>query len=78
VAGTAADISHSDIVVEVDTRTIVTIGGNVRNTVSKRVIHLNAEGYIDQVSAWKVLDEQMDNPEGGQSEFFAIIRFARR
>jgi len=73
---TASDISHSDIVVEVDTltRTIVTIGGNVRNTVSKRIIHLDLEGYIDQASTWKVMDDEMGNPEGSQSEFFAIIR----
>jgi hypothetical protein len=73
---TASDISHSDIVVEVDTvtRAIVTIGGNVRNTVSKRIIYLDADGYIDRSSNWKVIDEAMGNPEGSQSEFFAIIK----
>jgi len=70
----ASDISH--IVVEVDaiTRTIITIGGNVRNTVNKRIIHLDAEGYIDSASTWKVLDEELGNPEGPQSEFFALIK----
>jgi hypothetical protein len=73
---TASDISHSDIVVEVDTvrKAIVTIGGNVRNTVSKRIIYLDADGYIDRSSNWKVIDEAMGNPEGSQSEFFAIIK----
>jgi hypothetical protein len=72
----SSDISHSDIVVEVDTigRTITTIGGNLCNTVSKRIIHLDADGYIDRASTWQVMDDEMGNPEGDQSEFFAIIK----
>lgn len=76
---TASDISHSDIVVEVDTvaKTIVTIGGNVRNTVSKRIIHLDSEGYIDTASTWRVIDDEMGYPEGSQSEFFAVIKLRK-
>ena len=72
----SSDISHSDVVVEVDTvaRTMITIGGNLNNTVSKRMIHLDANGYIDRAATWQIMDNEMGNPEGKQSEFFAIIK----
>ena len=73
---TATDISHSDIVVEVnkETRTIVTIGGNVRNTVNKRIIHLDADGYIERTAEWQITDDEVGNPAGSQYEFFAVIK----
>jgi hypothetical protein len=42
--------------------------------VSKRIIHLDAEGYIDRSVDWHLMDEEKGNPEGDQSEFFAIIK----
>jgi hypothetical protein len=73
---TSSDISHSDIVVEVDTvaRTITTIGGNLNNTVSKRIIQLDQDGYINRTANWKLLDAEKGDPEGAQSEFFAVIK----
>jgi hypothetical protein len=56
----ASDISHFDIVVEVDT---------IART-SKRIIHLDTEGYIDQSVTWKIMDDEKGKPEGTQSEFF--------
>jgi hypothetical protein len=38
------------------------------------MIHLDAEGYIDRTPHWQLLDDEMGNPEGNQSEFFAIIK----
>jgi len=37
---------HCDIVVERDGRTLSAIGGNVRNSVSKSILKLNPEGYL--------------------------------
>ena len=55
-------------------RTITTIGGNLCNTVSKRIIHLDPDGLINRMANWKLLDEEKETPEGNQSEFFAIIK----
>jgi len=74
----SSDISHSDIVVETDpiARTITTIGGNLNNTVSKRIIHLDEDGFIDLNETWQLLDEQKGNPQGSQAEFFAVIKLS--
>jgi hypothetical protein len=37
---------HCDIVVARDPRTVEVIGGNVRNSVSKTVLPLDAKGYL--------------------------------
>ena len=55
-------------------RTFVTIGGNLRNTVNKRIIRLDADGFIDRTANWLIPDTESDNPTGSQSEFFAIIK----
>jgi hypothetical protein len=70
------DISHCDIVVGTDraARTITTIGGNLRNTVSKRIIYLDEWGFIDRGRNWKLLDAENQDPEGNQTDFFAIIK----
>ena len=72
----SSDISHSDIVVEVDSvaKTITTIGGNLCNTVSKRIVRLDSDGYIELTTNWQLIDDENKNPEGSQSEFFAIIK----
>jgi hypothetical protein len=69
-------ISHCDIVVAVDTlaRAIYTIGGNVNNTVSKRLVWLDERGRIDPKANWMILDEELGNKEGSQSEYFAVIK----
>jgi hypothetical protein len=74
----SSDISHSDIVVATDpiARTITTIGGNLNNTVSKRIIHLDEDGFIDLNETWQLLDEQKGNPQGSQAEFFAVIKLS--
>ncbi len=40
---------HCDIVVETDGRTLQAIGGNVRNSVSKSILTLSPEGYLQPV-----------------------------
>ena len=69
-------ISHCDIVVEVnkDAKTIVAVGGNVSQTVNKRIIQLDANGFIDASKKWRVPDEEDNNPEGPQTEIFGIIK----
>lgn len=73
---TSHDISHSDVVVEVDKINgyIVTIGGNLRNTVNKRIVYLDQDGFVDKTVAWRMPDEQAGNPAGRQEEFFALIK----
>ncbi len=69
-------ISHCDIVVEVDTlaRAIYTIGGNLSNTVSKRLVWLDEKGRIDKSANWVLLDPDLANKEGSQADYFAVIR----
>lgn len=69
-------IAHSDIVVEVDrqNRTITTIGGNINNTVHKRVIKLNENGFIDRKADWSIPGEKQFNSCGSQHDYFAIIK----
>jgi hypothetical protein len=37
---------HCDIVVETNGQTVHTIGGNVRNSVSKTILTLSPDGYV--------------------------------
>lgn len=69
-------ISHCDIVVEVNKEAgyLVAIGGNVGQTVNKRIVFLDANGLIDQSRNWRVDDLEEENPEGSQKDFFGIIR----
>lgn len=69
-------ISHCDIVVEVNKEQgfIITIGGNVAQTVNKRMVWLDVNGYIDVSRNWQVMDEGEENPEGSQKEIFGIIK----
>lgn len=69
-------ISHCDIVVETNREKgyIVAIGGNVGQTVNKRIVWLNSEGFVDPSKNWMVTDEAENNPEGSQREIFGIIR----
>jgi len=69
-------ISHCDIVVEVDTlaKAVYTIGGNLNNTVAKRLVWLNEKGLVNRSSSWVLIDEDLGNKEGDQKEYFAIIR----
>jgi hypothetical protein len=69
-------ISHCDIVVEVNKEQgyLVSIGGNVGQTVNKRIVWLDENGFIDTSKNYKVLDEEDKNPEGSQKEIFGIIR----
>ena len=41
---------HCDIVVEADGRTLQAIGGNVRNSVSKTIVTLSSDGYLQYAS----------------------------
>ena len=69
-------ISHCDIVVEADKEKgfITTIGGNIGQTVNKRIVWLNANGLIDVSKNWQVLDDEDKNPEGSQKEIFGVIK----
>lgn len=69
-------ISHCDIVVEVNREKgfITTIGGNVGQTVNKRIVWLDVNGFIDRSRNWQVVDEEEQNPEGSQKEIFGIIK----
>jgi len=69
-------ISHCDIVVEVNKEKgfITTIGGNVGQTVNKRIVWIDANGYIDHSKNWQVMDDDEQNPEGSQKEIFGIIK----
>lgn len=70
------DISHCDIVSEVNKEHsyIITIGGNVGQTVNKRIIWLDPNGFIDTTRNYRVQDLEEENPEGSQKEIFGIIR----
>ena len=54
---------HCDIVVQIDDRTLQAIGGNVRNSVSKTILTLNPEGYL-QLSSHRpwflVIENRLD------------------
>ncbi len=54
---------HCDIVVQTDGRTLQAIGGNVRNSVSKTILTLNQEGYL-QLSSHRpwflVIENRLD------------------
>jgi hypothetical protein len=69
-------ISHCDIVVEVNREQgyMVSIGGNVGQTVNKRITWLDENGFIDTAKNYRVMDDEEKNPEGSQKEIFAIIR----
>jgi hypothetical protein len=69
-------VSHCDIVVEVnrDQGYIVSVGGNVAQTVNKRIIWLDQNGFIDTSKNYRVQDDEEKNPEGSQKEIFGIIR----
>lgn len=69
-------ISHCDIVVKVNKEQgyIVSIGGNVGQTVNKRMIWLDENGFIDTSRNYRVLDSAENDPEGSQQEIFGIIR----
>lgn len=69
-------ISHCDIVTEVnrESRYIITIGGNVGQTVNKRLVWLDENGFIDVTRNYQVQDPEENNPEGSQKEIFGIIR----
>jgi hypothetical protein len=69
-------ISHCDIIVEVNREKgfITTIGGNVGQTVNKRIVWVDANGFIDVSKNWQVMDEEDGNPEGSQREIFGIIK----
>jgi hypothetical protein len=43
-------LGHSDIVVEVDTDRVLVIGGNVGNSVTRRPIPLNAQGFLTPIN----------------------------
>jgi hypothetical protein len=68
-------ISHCDIVVAVnkEERTMITIGGNINQTVSKRIVYLDENGFIDTSKNWKVLDDE-ENLEGSQKQLFGVIK----
>lgn len=69
-------ISHCDIVVEVNKEQgyLVSIGGNVGQTVNKRIVWLDQNGFIDGAKNYRVQDDEEKNPEGSQKEIFGIIR----
>ncbi|HEX6914780.1 MAG TPA: DUF2272 domain-containing protein [Chitinophagaceae bacterium] len=69
-------VSHCDIVVETNKEKgyLVCIGGNVGQTVNKRIVWLNAAGLIDTARNWQVQDPQEEYPEGSQKEMFGVIR----
>ncbi len=73
-------ISHCDIVVEVNKEQgyIISIGGNVGQTVNKRMIWLDQSGFVDTTRNYKVLDAEEKDPEGSQKEIFGIIRVNRQ
>lgn len=73
---TPVSISHCDIVVEVNREMgyLVSIGGNVGQTVNKRLIWLDANGFVDTRRNYKVLDDEEKDPEGSQKEIFGVIR----
>lgn len=72
----AGNISHCDIVVEVDTlnRCLYTIGGNLNNSVTRRMICLDENGFIDRTANWQLLDEPLLARSGSQDEFFAVVK----
>jgi len=72
----AGNISHCDVVVEVDTltRTVYTIGGNLNNSVVKRVVHLDANGFIDKTASWQLMDVPGSAKDGPQDQYFGMIR----
>ncbi len=69
-------ISHCDIVVAVNKEQgfITTVGGNVGQTVNKRIVWLDANGFIDHSRNWQVMDDEEQNPEGSQKEIFGVIK----
>lgn len=69
-------MSHCDVVVEVnrEQRYMVSIGGNVGQTVNKRIIWLDENGFVDAAKNYRVQDDQEKNPEGPQNEIFGLIR----
>jgi hypothetical protein len=69
-------ISHCDIVTELNRESgyIVTVGGNVGQTVNKRIVWLNADGFIDTERNYRVDDLEEENPEGSQKEIFGVIK----
>jgi hypothetical protein len=69
--------THCDVIVEVnrEMNMMVTIGGNLAQTVNKRIVWLDANGYIDPTREWVVIDDK--NPyKGPQHSIFAIIKIS--
>ncbi|MCE3281697.1 MAG: hypothetical protein K0Q66_434 [Chitinophagaceae bacterium] len=67
--------SHCDVVVEVnrEMNMMITIGGNLAQTVNKRIVWLDVNGHVDAGREWMVMDDE--NPyKGGQEDIFAIIK----
>jgi hypothetical protein len=73
-------ISHCDIVTEVNKERgyLVTIGGNVGQTVNKRIVWLDEKGFIDTSRNYQVQDLEEENPEGSQKQIFGVIKVKDR
>jgi hypothetical protein len=69
--------THCDIVTEVHPNGLTTIGGNVRNSVSKTPVSTNADGYINQPGYFAVIriaaPSPLDRREIGPFEVFAEV-----
>lgn len=73
------ETSHCDIIVEVDRerRRITTIGGNVDNRVARRIVRLDAQGFIDTTQLWEIENAGSRQPspsKRSQEQYFAIIK----
>jgi hypothetical protein len=72
----AGHISHCDIIVEVDRtqNALITIGGNVVNSVRKRRIFLTAQGFVDTSRQWEIFEGATVVERGSQQVYFALIK----
>lgn len=73
------DLAHCDIVEAVyrKSRQMITIGGDVDNRVARRVVHLNAQGFIDTMQHWEIDNAGKRQPPpfySSQDQYFAIIK----
>lgn len=73
------DLAHCDIVEAVyrKSRQMITIGGDVDNRVARRVVHLNAQGFIDTMKRWEIDNAGKRQPPpfySSQDQYFAIIK----
>lgn len=66
------NFSHCDIIVEVDRTNLsmVTVGGNVSQRVARRVIRLNADGFVDPTRIWQI----EGGGRGSQRDYYALIK----